>query len=159
MLSPDELAPSQQNPVTMGAVLLLSLAGDLVRPINPTLLGSPPPSIKNLAKMSAISGRTAKTRTTLLSTAGTSWRGIAPWLEASISIQTGTSSNVSPSSPYHPDTGEGGRGREGKGEASEDERARADEGARARAMALRTTTASNKSGRRTTGWRGGVALK
>ena len=57
------------------------------------------------------------------------------------------------------DTGEGGRGREGKGEASEDERARADEGARARAMVLRTTTASNKSGRRTTGWRGGVALK
>jgi hypothetical protein len=57
------------------------------------------------------------------------------------------------------DTGKGGRGREGKGEASEDERARADEGARARAMALRTTMASNKSGRRTTGWRGGVALK
>ncbi len=57
------------------------------------------------------------------------------------------------------DTGEGGRGREGKGEASEDERARADKGARARAMALRTTTESNKSGRWTTGWRGGVALK
>ena len=57
------------------------------------------------------------------------------------------------------DTGEGGRGREGEGEASEGERARADEGARARAMALWMTTASNKSGRRTTGWRGGVALK
>jgi len=30
----------------MGAVLLLSLAGDLVRSINPTLLDSPPPSIE-----------------------------------------------------------------------------------------------------------------
>ena len=56
-------------------------------------------------------------------------------------------------------TDEGGRGREGKGEASEDERARADEGARAKAMALRTTTASNKSGCWTIGWRGSVALK
>ena len=59
------------------------------------------------------------------------------------------------------DTGEGGRGREGKGEASEGERARADEGAargQGQWLTWQTTTASNKSGRRTTG-RGGVALK
>ena len=58
------------------------------------------------------------------------------------------------------DTGEGGRGREGEGEASEGERARADEGARARAMVyMGDDNASNKSGRRTTARRGGVALK
>ena len=53
-----------------------------------------------------------------------------------------------------------GRGREGEGEASEGERARVDDGARARAMVdMADDNGKQQSGRRTTGRRGGVALK